>query len=155
VKLGFLFAAFFGALIFAGCGTPQPTASPLDSPVAVAPLVADSPLNPNTLPEGPVFTVELPLKSGDMIVRGTGRASVPLRVVSVTQMASTLGNGVVGSDGRFQINVAPPLVEGERVGLMIGDLTGTPFTSIDFLRGPGYSDLPFIGVVFTSTLVIP
>jgi len=129
---------------------PMPTASSLASPVG---LDEESPLDPATLPQGPLFTISLPLKAGDLVAQGTGEAGVPLRVVNVTQMASTLGQGTIGPDGKFEIRLAQPLVQGDRIGLMIGDLTGTRFQPTDFLSGPGYWDMPYIGVVFTSTLV--
>jgi hypothetical protein len=44
---------------------------------------------------------------------------------------------------------------GERLGLMLGDLAGTNLQADDFVRGPGYRDIPFIGVVFTTTMVVP
>ena len=59
------------------------------------------------------------------------------------------------TDGKFEIRLNQPLVAGERVGLMQGDLSGTPFQKTDFLSGPGYQDIPLIGIVFTSTLVGP
>lgn len=86
-------------------------------------------------------------------MRGTGEPGVPLRVVNVTQMASELGQGTVDPDGTFEISLTQSLTSGERVGLMIGELEGTDFQKEDFLTGPGYQDIPLIGVVFTTTLV--
>ena len=139
------------AVMFAwACSSPAPTASPLLS------RVAESPVPTFVLPEGPAFAFTLPLKAGDTAVSGiTGRAGVPVRVVSVTDMAALLGQGVIGPDGTLEVLLNRPLNEGERVGLMIGDLTGTSYAAEEFLRGPGYQDTPFIGIVFASTLVEP
>jgi hypothetical protein len=68
-------------------------------------------------------------------------------------MASELGQGKVGPDGNYEIQLAKSLPAGEQVGLMLGDLAGTSFRTEQFLHGPGYRDVPFIGIVFTTTLV--
>jgi len=142
-------------LTIAGCALPQPTVSPL---VVTSPLnaLSASPLvTPAALPQGPRFTITLPVKAGDTVLRGAGKAGVPVRVVNVTQSASELGNGKIGANGKFEIRLSQPLVAGERVGLMLGDLGGTSFQKTDFLSGPGYQDIPLIGTVFTTTLISP
>jgi len=142
-------------LTIAGCASPQPTVSPL---IVTSPLDKHgaSPLaTPGALPQGPRFTLTLPVKVGDTVLRGTGKAGVPVRVVNVTQSASELGSGTIGADGKFEIRLNQPLVAGERIGLMLGDLGGTRLQNTDFLAGPGYQDIPLIGIVFTSTLVSP
>jgi hypothetical protein len=143
-------------LAVSGCKSPQPEVSPLveTSPVGLS-SQSPSPLpTASAFPEGPRFTISLPVKAGDTVVRGTGGPDVPLAVVNITQMASELGQGKVGPDGEFEIHLGQPLVAGERIGLMLGDLAGTSFQVSDFQRGPDYVDMPFIGVVFTSTLIV-
>jgi hypothetical protein len=152
----FLILVAMMALVISGCESPEPapTVSPLTmtSPMELA---SQSPLpTVSSLPEGPRFTIDLPAKAGETVVRGTGGPDVPLAVVNITQMAFELGQGKVGPDGTFEIYLGQSLVAGERVGLMLGDLAGTGFDMSDFQRGPGYVDMPFIGVVFTSTLVV-
>lgn len=78
---------------------------------------------------------------------------MPLRVVNITQMAAELGQGKVGPDGNFEIRLSKGLPADERIGLMLGDLAGTFFQPEQFLSGPGYQDMTFIGVVFTTTYV--
>jgi hypothetical protein len=77
-----------------------------------------------------------------------------VRVVNMTRNAEELGRGVIGPDGSFSIAVSS-LPAGDRVGLMIGDLTGTDLDPLQFLRGPGYEDIPQLGTFFAQALVEP
>jgi hypothetical protein len=151
-----LLFATAAVLIVLGCSSPRPEESPLMVTSPVEPLI-QSPLSVGTaaVPGGPRFTLDLPLKAGDTTVRGTGMPGVPLRVVNVTQMASELGRGIVESDGSFEIQLVEGLPPQERIGLMLGDLGDSAFQKTDFIAGPGYTDIPYIGVVFTSTLTSP
>jgi len=153
-KAGRLVYIAFIASIVSGCALPNPTVSPITGPSPIN-LPNQSPLPTAALTMGPLFTISLPVRAKDTVVRGTGGPGVPLRVVNLTQMATELGQGTVGPDGKFEIKIPQGLPKDERIGLMLGDLSGTRFQATDFLGGPGYVDTPYIGTVFTSTLVLP
>ena len=158
LRQSLLFAVVL-VLVVSGCKEkpqPQPSESPLVQTSPLALPSQQSPLAiPPPLPEGPLFTINTAVSVGDTVVRGTGGPGVPLRVVNVTQYASELGQGKVGPDGEYEIELSQGLRAGERMGLMLGDLAGTNLQADDFGHGPGYRDVPLIGVVFTSTLVVP
>jgi hypothetical protein len=99
------------------------------------------------IPEGPAFTIDEPVTSQTQTVTGTGPSGVPIRLVNITRNAEELGRTVIGDDGTFSFTVSD-LPSGENLGLMIGDLEGTEFQPIQFLRGPGYEDIPQLGILF-------
>jgi len=129
--------------------------APPESPLVLSPLA--SPIRPATaptptLPFGPRFTLDRPLLPNSTVVTGQGPAGVPIRIVNVTRAGRELGAGTIGPDGRFSIEVSP-LPPGERIGIMLGDVTGTPFRKEDFLRGEGYVDIPMVGILFDTAMV--
>jgi len=145
-----LSCALYVLVALVGCG-PEPTASPL-VPLPVSPL--SSPLMvPSPFPTGPAFTLD-PVRAGDDHVTGTGPAGLPIRIVDLSEVGWQIGSGAINEDGNFDIQVVP-IVAGHRVGIQINDLSGTSFREEDFMSGPGYSDIPMIGVVFTSALAPP
>ena len=138
-------------LFISACTQPAPLASPLLlSPLTspIQPTIAPTP----TLPFGPPFTIDRPLLPNSTVVTGQGPPGVPIKVVNVTRAGRELGAGVIGPDGHFAIEVSP-LPPGERIGIMLGDVEGTPFKEEDFLRGEGYVDIPLVGILFDTVLV--
>lgn len=154
-------------LMLVGCGG-QPVVPPTpaaDTPVTVSDgypspsYPAPIPLSPEgyplpdlELPEGPAFTLTTPIRASSGTVSGTGQAGVPIRVVNITQDTAVIATTTIAPDGTFTVAVSE-MAAGDRIGLMLGDVAGTGFEANNFLRGPGYQDLPMIGIVFTTDLV--
>lgn len=105
------------------------------------------------LPQGPPFTIDSPVTAAEGVVSGSGPAGVPIRIVNITRGAEDIATTTIGADGRFRATVAGRVSPGDRIGIMLGDVRGTQFKREDFLSGPGYQDIPFIGVIFASILV--
>jgi len=130
-RLGWLMMA--ASILLAACdfnAPSSPTGINVGSDV-VYPLPTLTPF-----PKGPKFALKRPLYVGDAVVRGTGPVNVPIRIsdanLIVGSAAMVLGTGVIGANG---------------------DLSGTNFKPENFLSGEGYSDRPFVGVVFDIVAV--
>ncbi len=145
----------------AGCVTssPTPRVSPLASPLKASPV--SSPINTpdkSAGTDGVRFQIDQPVKAGSTTVTGRGPAGVPITIVSVTTMGNELGSGVIGADGRFSIPVAP-LSSSVRIGISIGDLTGTKFEGKDFnadvYKGDGALMVPLVGYFLDTAMVQP
>ncbi len=104
-------------------------------------------------PEGPEFTITTPLLVGDMLIEGTGPAGVPIRVIDITFLGQTLGTGTIDQDGAFSVRLGVALEAGHSIGIQLGDLAGTNLNARDFVRGPGYQDIPQIGTIFVQATV--
>ncbi|MCS6839957.1 MAG: hypothetical protein RMJ54_14340 [Roseiflexaceae bacterium] len=104
-------------------------------------------------PQGPPFTIDGPVTAAGGVITGSGPAGVPIRIVNITRGAEDIATTTIGPDGRFRATIAGRVSPGDRIGIMLGDTRGTQFKREDFLSGPGYQDIPFIGVVFASILV--
>lgn len=104
-------------------------------------------------PQGPAFSLNLPVKTSDALVTGSGPAGVPIRLISMNIGGETIAQTTIDAGGKFSFNVGGQLTPGDRIGVMLGELAGTGFNSNDFLHGPGYEDIPFIGILLTSTVV--
>lgn len=104
-------------------------------------------------PQGPEFNINTPVNASDIQVTGTGPADVPVRLIDLTKGGEILGETTINSDNTFTFDVGEEMQAGDRIGLILGTVEGTAFTREDFLRGPGYVDMPFVGVVFDMTIV--
>lgn len=102
---------------------------------------------------GPEFAIDTPLVVGGTLVAGTGPAGLPIRVIDITTLGETLGTSVIGDDGTFRTQLGSPLKIGHSIGLQIGALEGTTWNYNDFLRGPGYQDIPLVGTIFAQAIV--
>lgn len=139
-------------LLVAACAGPTPTQSPV-FPSPAATLALESPLDLNALPLGPAFAFVEPVREGDTTISGSGGPNVPIRIIDVTTAGNIIATGQVGEDGKFSLPAMAQIVKGHRLGIMLGDIVGTSFKNEDFVRGPNYYDVPFIGTLFASTLV--
>lgn len=156
-----------------GSGTPLPAGYPAPAAAPAAPAGYPAPASqaqpqgannapagyppPPTelaIPEGPAFAIDQPIKASQTTITGSGPANVPIRLVNVTRSAEEIGRTVIGADGKFSLAVSN-LPAGERVGIMIGDLAGTGFDRINFLSGPGYEDIPQMGIFFAQASIEP
>jgi hypothetical protein len=151
------------------CGGPGPTPteteSPLPSPTVPSPLVTpppaqfESPLQAPGIP-GPAFAIDRSLQAGATRVTGQGPAGIPIVVIDVTLTGQEIGQGFIDEEGRFDIEVSPPLVSGHRIGLMAGTTYAmSPEEVQAYLqqlypwKGEQARDLPFIGIVFDTALI--
>jgi hypothetical protein len=83
-------------------------------------------------------------------VTGTGPAGVPIKLLDYTDGGATLAATTIGGDGKFTFDVAGKLKAKNKIVLKLGDLAGTNLKPENFISGPGYDDLAFIGVTFDS-----
>jgi hypothetical protein len=157
VLLVLLFAAVLGTV--AGCRPVTPTGGPIEADPA--PLAGD-PQPPTLTPRSgaPVtaFAIRRPVREGDTVVRGSGPAGVPVLLVDVTFMGQNLAQTVIGPEGTFELTLQP-LEKNHRIGLMLGDLTGTAWSEAAF-QDPAYNgteamQVPQVGFLFDTVLVEP
>ena len=133
------------ALLGTACGV----ISPSSPPTPQADPVAD-PHPASAVP--PQYSVSLdPVRAGDTRVSGEGPAGLPLRVVDMSLAGEPLGEGVVAQDGTFLILLGSPVAGGNRVGILLGELTGSKYSQSDF----AVRDVPLIGAVVASQFVEP
>lgn len=135
--------------------TPIP-AYPGAYPVPPTPVTtSDNPYPPppySNLPEGPQFTINQPVRLSSGQITGSGPSGVPIRIVNITRGAIDVASVTIGPDGTFNAPLVDTFV-GDRIAIMLGDLTGTSFDRNQFLRGPGYEDWPLVGIIFASAIV--
>jgi hypothetical protein len=156
---------FVVLLVFSGlivrCSQPPRPESVLETPtvsqVQFDSPVFDSPLSLATSIEGPAFEIEEPVLASATQVRGKGPSNIPIVIVDVTMTAEPLGSGFINPDGTFSIDVGE-LIPNHRIGIMAGAIEGTPVPptyveSLEQLRGEGYMNLPYIGIILASSLV--
>lgn len=143
-------------VMLVGCGSPLPTpfTSPAVSPISVLPTPTLS------APQAKVvrFQLDRPLKAGAAMVTGGGPAGIPISIESVTTMGEVLGIGTIGSDNRFAITVSP-LTANVRIGIALGDLSGTNHTNEEFnadaYKGDDALVMPMVGYYLDTALVQP
>lgn len=143
-------------LVVSACGSPAPTPT---SPISPLPTPAGT-VGPVTL-EGPVFSINQPLKKGATQVSGIGPYGVPINIVDVTLLGQILGRGQIGSDGRFNISVQPPLIVNHRIGIMLDtQSTALPLTpdvlaQLQRFLGPNAITIPQVGELYDAASVQP
>ena len=104
---------------------------------------------PITYHESKRCTLDIPLKVGDTVVRGTGPANTPIKVISISYVGETLGFGVIDESGSFNITVSPSLEANHVIGIQLSD----PELEPDFYAGPGYTNIPMIGLILVQAVV--
>ena len=121
-----------------GTGYPAPTDRP-PTPIGAVP-----------------FVLTRPIVEGAVTVTGQGRPGVPIALHDVTFMGAPIAVTTVADDGTFSFTV-PALERNHRLGVTIGDLTGTDWTPEEFLQdaywGPGAQQLPQVGFYLDTELV--
>lgn len=146
-------------LMLMSCSVPGPV--PINSPLPTAEFLPGSPIasadGSSSVPLVP-FHIDRPLNVGDTVVTGSGPAGIPIVIVSTTTMGDELGSGVIGSDGKFSVSVIP-LQPNVRIGLALGDLSGTSYDSSLFDRNEFHGQeallVPLVGFFHDTTLVEP
>jgi len=152
-------------LLLVGCSsaTLESPLSPLPTPTTEALTTSSESTSqpPAVLVEGLPFSLDEPLKAGDSEVSGTGPIGVPIVISDLTYVGEVLGRGTVDSDGRFDIQVAPPLVLNHRIGILLdGESTEFEFTQevldqLEAFKGEETILLPRIGIVYGAASVVP
>ena len=137
------------AMLVVACGAPTPILSPT-SP-SPSPLASPLPIS-HAIP----LKLDRPIVAGTDVIRGTGPAGVPIWIADVTFMGEVLGQGTIGPDGKFAINVKP-LEASHRLGVALAELSGTPWKPEDFYHpefyGPDAMQLPQVGFFFDTVMV--
>ncbi len=124
--------------------------APITAPSANGyPAPSNSYPAPITYDESKRFTLVVPLKAGDTVIRGTGPADTPIKVISISYVGEPLGFGMVDKNGTFNITVSPPLEANHVIGIQLSD----PEMEPDFYDGPGYTNIPMIGLVLVQAIV--
>ncbi len=153
------------AVTLAACSSVPPSATPTvtvqasrnPSPQATDSAAYPAPSAAPTLRGDEVpFRLAKPIKAGATYVSGTGPAGVPIILADVTFMGAVMGQTTVGADGKFQFPVQA-LEANHRLGITLGDVTGTKFTLEQFYsdgyRGDGSMQVPNVGFYFDTALV--
>ena len=165
MKKKILFCSVLLVLILAitSCGAKPQTGTPPGSVGSTASVNSAYPaVNTASYPapvvsgvkQGPVFTIDEPVKVSATEVTGTGPADVPIVLVSVTNMGEVLSSTVIAGDGTFVFKLTAPLAVDTTIGLMLGDLSGTSINAMDFTVSDTYYDRPMIGTLFDIAQVV-
>jgi hypothetical protein len=153
MKFKYLTSLFLIALLVSSCGAPAPAPSLSPLPASVSPLASPLPISGNGAKP---FQIERPVVSGVTVIRGTGPAGVPIWIADVTSMGEALGQGTIGPDGKFAIQVQP-LPATHRVGVGLAELAGTKWKAEDFYRAEFYGSeamqAPQVGFFFDTAMV--
>ncbi len=145
----FLLMMIVGILLISCCSGSKTGESPLATPGG-SPLENQSPVSTPL----PAIVLNEPVRAGDTQVSGSGPPSLPIRLYDVGLTGDELGSEVIGKNGTFKVKLASPLRAGQRVGLALGDMTGTDF-SYDALKEQATINLPVIGLLFADVEVQP
>src|SRR5450432_136779 len=130
------------SLCLAACSTPKPVPGATSTAAGYPAVQGTQPLYPGVAPEPTLrgdeipFHIAKPIMAGATTVSGTGPAGAPIVLEDVSFMGAVLGQTKVGPDGKFQFAVQP-VASGDRLGVTLGDVTGTQFTQDQFYS-PGY-----------------
>jgi len=106
-----------------------------------------------TLKQGPKFTINEPIKGSDSQVTGTGLSGVTIKLIDITNGGQNLSETTVGADGSYKFDVAGKLKVGDWLAIQLGSSQSSGVNPQDFLTGPGYQDIPFVGIIFVSAHV--
>jgi len=102
------------------------------------------------------FQISKPVYEGDTLIKGTGPVGVPILLVNVTYLGTPLGEATIDPEGNFEIEVEP-LKRGNRLGITVGDLSGTAWTEATFQRpefnGDEAQAVPLVGFLYDTVLV--
>ncbi len=89
------------------------------------------------------FQIERPVSSGTQSVSGIGPANVSIQIISISNVGETLGIGVIGENGVFNISLSRSLEKTETIAIMLSDESQRS----QFLDAPGATDIPLLGFI--------
>lgn len=88
---------------------------------------------------------------------GSGPRGVPIALLDITFGGQLLALGVIDQNGRFELELEEPLEARHRIGITLGDLTGTGWQPGDFSDRKFYGDealnVPQIGFFFDTCMI--
>lgn len=148
-KLSVMFIFVLFAAIGVACGNQtEPTISLLSTQ-----SVLESPIDaPDNDASVPPFHLDEPLLEGDTEVSGTGPAGVPVIIMDAS-LSEEIGKGKVGSDGTFSVEVNPPLVYPNMIGVMLDETRSSPYTKDEIPCVDRCRDQPLIGLLYDRVSV--
>ena len=149
------------AILFPACsGQERPSPSPLSSAVDTpsSPLaVPSSPVATSTAPDVEPFRLDTPIVEGATHVSGSGPAGVPVLLHDITLGGIALASGAIDANNEFEFQLDEPLEGGHRIGIALGDLSGTKWEQDDFsdksYYGEGALSVPQVGFFFDTSMV--
>lgn len=106
-----------------------------------------------TMVQGPDFSIEKPVTSGDEKVSGSGPAEVPIVLINLSNVDEIIGETTISSDGTYIFELSNPLISGQSIGIKLGDISGTKFNENDFVYNESYYSRPYIGILFDIAYV--
>ena len=99
-----------------------------------------------------VVILDEPVSATDQMVSGTGLPNLPVKVISISRNGDQLGQGTIGEDGTFTIEVSQ-LEQGTLVGIIVDDLSSSDYTEEDLHNCEGCRDMPLLGTILASAVV--
>ena len=150
-------------ILFAGCeSVPAPNVSPFNSPLSrnASPIVTPSAVGEygeNGESVVSPFRIDKPVRVGAKRVTGTGPAGIPIVLADLTFGGQVLAATIIDTNGGFLLKVNDPLPLNHRIGITVGDLTGTGWQREDLdqrFHGDEARVVPQIGFYFDTCLVL-
>lgn len=97
------------------------------------------------------FTINEPLVVGEVMISGQGPANVAIKIINVSYVGEVLGFGTTDSNGNFSITSSTPFEANHIIGIQLADQN----LEDDFRDGPGYTNMPMIGLILDTAVIQP
>lgn len=148
-------------ILFSACtGGEMPSPSPVSSAVDTpsSPLAfPSSPMATSTAPNVEPFRLDTPIVEGATRVSGSGPAGVPIVLHDITLGGVLLASSAIDTNNEFEFQLDEPLERGHRIGIALGDLSGTRWEQDDFSNESYYGEralsVPQVGFFFDTSMV--
>ncbi len=141
---------------FSACAGPLPT-SPFSSPISPIPTPEEESTTSIYQITGPNFEIDKPVLPEATKITGQGPIGIPIIIVDMTMMGAPLGNGTIGPDGKFVVQLNKPAIENHLLGIQIGPdfQFTTPEIAEQLLakKGPGFRNYPQVGLAYDTAIV--
>jgi hypothetical protein len=86
-----------------------------------------------------------------------GPAGIPIMLQDITFNGEVLALGAIDENGRFKVNLPRSLEVGHRIGITLGDLTGTGLSREQFYLEDFYGEealtVPQVGFFFDTYMI--
>jgi hypothetical protein len=100
--------------------------------------------------------LDKPIAVGATRVTGRGPEDVPIVLMDITFAGPVLATGEIDGNGEFELMLNEPLEAEHRIGLSLGDLSGSKWQAADFssdFNGDEAINIPQIGFFFDSYMI--